>query len=266
MTGTRYFTPPRPRLFAHRGSAGAWPENTLPSFLAALAAGVVYLELDVWVTRDGVAVIHHDETALRTCGVDARICDLTLSELKKLDAGHGFNPDGGPEYPFRGRKIAVPTLTELFEVAPGALFNIEIKQGNPPVEDLIVDTVVQTGMEARVLLAAEQDEVMQRIRKGCGDIPTSLSFGELQDFYDWVGAGCRDPYAPPGKALQIPQTFGPLELVTQESVQAAHAAGLEMHVWTVNDRADMQRLFKLGVDGLMSDHPEVLIEEARQFK
>lgn len=259
---SRYFDPPRPRLFGHRGSAGHHPENTLPSFQAAVDAGLTYLELDVWGTKDGHIVVHHDETAWRTCGVPRRIPEMTLAQIKALDAGWGFSPDGGRTHPFRGRGVAIPTLEELFQAFPEVFFNIEIKQQAPPVEDLAMAVIRREGKEDAVLLAAEKDAVMARLRPACGEIPTSLSYRELAAFFAWVEKGCRGEYRAPGAALQIPRTYGGRTLVTPEAVQAAHAAGMEMHVWTVNDPEEMKSLLEMGVDGIMTDFPQLLAEVA----
>ncbi|BCR05356.1 glycerophosphoryl diester phosphodiesterase [Desulfuromonas versatilis] len=260
-----YLKPPPPRLFGHRGASAHFPENTLPAFRAAVEAGMPYLEMDVWATADGAVVVHHDETLQRLCGVDRRVSEITLAELRRMDAGWGFTPDGGG-HPFRGKGITVPTLDEVLKEFPTAFCNIEIKQSAPSIEQLVLDTVRGAGMEARVLLAAEQDAIMTRLRPLCGTIPTSLSYGETAAFFAWLGGGCKGDYQPPGVALQIPETWGGRLLVSAESVQAAHAVGLEVHVWTVNDPQSVERLLKLGVDGLMSDYPEMLAGVAGKHK
>lgn len=258
---SRYLEPPRPRLFGHRGASAHYPENTIPAFQAAIAAGAPYLELDVWATRDGVVVAHHDETLLRLCGDPRGISDVTLPELKTLDAGFGFSPDG-LNRPCIGQGITVPTLEEVFAAFPEAFFNIEIKQESPTIEARVLAAIEAAGVADRVLLAAEQDAIMQRLRQHCGPIPTSFSFGELATFFAWLQEGCRGDYRPPGVALQIPESWNGRPLVTAETVRAAHALGLEVHVWTVNETDAMERLLAIGVDGLMSDYPERLVAVA----
>jgi glycerophosphoryl diester phosphodiesterase len=258
---SRYLEQPRPRLFGHRGASAHYPENTLPAFQAAIAAGVPYLELDVWATADGHVVAHHDETLLRLCGDPRRVSDVTLAELKTLDAGFGFSPNGSNRPRFN-QGITVPTLAEVFASFPAAFFNIEIKQETPGIEEQVLAVIEAAGMANRVLLAAEQDTIMQRLRPLCGPIPTSFSFGELAAYFAWLESGCRENYRPPGAALQIPESWNGRTLVTAETVRAAHAFGLEVHVWTVNEPQDMERLLDLGVDGLMSDYPERLVAVA----
>ncbi len=262
---TRYFDQRPPRLYAHRGSSAHHPENTLPAFAAAVQAGLRYLELDVRATRDGAVVVHHDETLERLCGVEEKVADLPLDELRRLDAGFGFTQDEGETFPWRGKGIVVPTLEDVLQAFPDCFFNIEVKQGEPAIESAVLEVIRKTGREDAVLLAAERDDVMARLRPLCEGIPTSLCYGELERFFGWIGSGCAGEYVPPGEALQIPESYQEMVLVTPETIAAAHGVGMEMHVWTVNDVASMERLLKMGVDGVMSDYPERLVEVARRI-
>lgn len=259
---TRYFDLSTPRLFGHRGSSAALPENTLPAFRAALETGVPYLELDVWATRDGAVVVHHDRNLRRTCGLFRRVSALSVEELRRLDAGWGFSPDGGSTYPFRSQGIGVPLLEEVLTALPKAFVNIEIKQERPAIETLVLEVVRRTGSEARVLLASEKDGVMRRLRRLAGGIPTSCSRGEVAAFLKWVQSGMAGRYLPGGVALQVPETYQGIGIVTPQTVRAAHAAGLEVHVWTVNEPEEMRRLLAMGIDGLMSDRPDLLVAVA----
>lgn len=260
-----YFDLPKPRLFGHRGSAATHPENTLISFSAAVESGVPYLELDVWETRDGQIVVHHDETLQRTCGDERRVSDLSLHQLQRVDAGDAFSPDG-IGFPFRGRGVKVPTLREVLERFPEVRCNIEIKQENPPIEEQVLKTVRECAADERVLIASEKDTVLTRLRPQCGEIPTNLGYGEVAAFFAWLQQDCPQGYEPPGQALQIPAQWGELRLVTRASLAAAHRLGLEMHVWTVNEETQMKELLAMGVDGLMSDRPRLLAKVAGRFQ
>lgn len=261
---SRYFQSPRPRLFGHRGSSADFPENTLPAFAHTVAAGLPYLELDVRATSDGVVVVLHDESLLRTCGVEATVTSLSFAELQQFDAGATFTNDQGRSFPHRGFGIKVPTLSEVLLRFPDTLFNIEIKQEFPAIEKATLDVIHQTGMLDRVLLASENDAVMSRLRPLCEaqHVPTSFSYGELVNFFAWLQGGCASPYQPPAAALQIPESYEGQTLVTPQTVAAAHALNLEIHVWTINESADMERLLRMGVDGVMSDYPVVLMDTA----
>jgi glycerophosphoryl diester phosphodiesterase len=116
-----------------------------------------------------------------------------------------------------------------------------------------------------VLLAAEEDTILRRIRRRAPEIATSASYVEAHEFYGCCFAGSFAGYEPLARALQIPVRFGDVELVTEESLAAAHGQGLEMHVWTVNEEAEMERLLRLGVDGVMSDFPARLVAVAARL-
>lgn len=261
--GSGYFSAPRPRLFGHRGAAGVAPENTLPSFERAVADGAALLELDVHATRDGVVVVIHDPTLERTTDGSGSVRDFSFAELNRYDAGFHFG--SGASHPFRGRGVRIPALEELLEAFPTVPLNIEIKQADPPIEPLVVRLLADKQALDRVLLAAEDDTIMRRIRTSAPQVATSFSYGEVREFFERCFSGELAGYEPPGLALQIPPRFGDIELVTAETVEVAHRLGLEMHVWTINDEAEMERLLALGVDGLMSDFPGVLCRVAGRF-
>jgi glycerophosphoryl diester phosphodiesterase len=256
---TSFFDPPRPRLFAHRGSSADYPENTLPAFAAAVRAGIRYLELDVWATRDGKVVVHHDRTLRRTCGRFRRVTGLDFAELRRLDAGFGFTSGSGGDHPFRGEGILVPLLEEVLDAFPETLITVEVKQESPAIESLVMEAVKRADAADRILFATENDRVLRRLRRVCGTIPTSFSGKEIAAFLHWVQGGMQGDYRPPGAALQIPEMYGNHRLVSPETIHAAHAAGVEMHVWTVNEEADIRRLLAMGVDGVMSDWPVRLL-------
>ena len=123
----------RPLVFAHRGGGGLYPENTLEAFKYSVSMGVDVLELDVHSTSDGTLVVMHDSQVDRTTNGSGQVNQMTLVQLKKLDAGYGFTPDGGKTYPYRGRGITIPTLQEVFDALPDKTFNIEPKQAEPSI-------------------------------------------------------------------------------------------------------------------------------------
>ncbi|MFQ5666106.1 MAG: glycerophosphodiester phosphodiesterase [Candidatus Binatia bacterium] len=260
------FAGPTPRVFGHRGAAGLVPENTLPSFALALALGADVLELDVRASRDGVIVVMHDPTLERTTNGAGAVSDQLWSELRQLDAGARFTRDGR-DFPYRNQGVGVPTLESVLRQFPRASCNIEIKQEEPPIVAQVVALVHRLGAANRILLAAEHDAIMQEIRRHAGDIVTSFSAAEVADFVRRVQAVDLDDYHPAGRALQLPPRFGGIELVTGESVAAAHRCGLEMHVWTINQREEIEALLACGVDGIMSDLPglaRTVVDAARQ--
>lgn len=249
-----YFAGATPRVFGHRGAAGLAPENTIPSFALGLALGADMLELDVHASRDGVVVVFHDPTLERTTNGTGALRERSLYELQELDAGYNFTRDGR-DHPYRGHGLRIPTLESVLKDFPLAYCNIEIKQADPPMVAQVVEIIERLDAQHRVLLAAEHDAIMQEIRHLAGDIATSFCTGEVADFIGRVQAGSWEGYHPSGKALQIPPRFNEIELVTTDTVAAAHHRGLEVHVWTINDPDEMKRLLELGVDGIISDLP-----------
>ena len=251
---TGYFAGPTPRVFGHRGAAGLAPENTLPSFALGLALGADMLELDVHASRDGVIVVFHDPTLERTTNGTGAVRERSQYELQQLDAGYHYTRDGH-DYPYRGQGLRIPTLEAVLKDFPLTYCNIEVKQANPPIVAQVVEVIQRLDAQHRVLLAAEDDAIMQEIHHLAGDIATSFSATEVADFIARVQTGNWAGYRPSGQALQIPPRFNDIELVTKESVAAAHHRGLEVHVWTINDADEMKRLLALGVDGIISDVP-----------
>ena len=194
-----------PIAFAHRGGAARWPENTLVAFEGAIALGFRYLETDLHLTRDGVIVCLHDDTLERTTDGRGRVADLTLEELRRVDAGYRFSPDGRT-FPFRGQGITVPTLEETLALHPDVRLNVEIKQRQPPMERALWDAIDRLDAADRLLVAAEHDALVHRFRAVHPQraMPTSPGVRGVLRF--WLGVRTRlgrlDRY--PFQALQVP--------------------------------------------------------------
>src|SRR5262245_2678365 len=252
-----YFAIPRPIAIGHRGSAGDAPENTLLAFARGLAAGAAILESDVHLTRDDVPVLIHDGDVARVTEGSGAVRELSHAELRRLDAGHCFSPDGGRSHPFRGCGLFVPTLAEALAALPGARFNLELKQDLPGIVERTLEVVRAAGREERTLVTAADDPLMARLRAQIADdarpVAVGASVGDVLDFVRTAQDGGRPRPGP--MALQIPAEFAGRPLATRELVAHAHAHGVQVHVWTVNDPAEMARLLDLGVDGIVSDYP-----------
>jgi glycerophosphoryl diester phosphodiesterase len=208
----------------------------------------------VHATADGHVVVLHDETLDRTTDGHGLVREATLAQLERLDAGHHHRaPDG--TYPFRDRGMRVPTLAALLAAHPDVPLNIEIKQDQPPIEGVVLEVLDRYDARSCTLLAAEHGHIMTRIRAAAPEMLTSFAAPEVAEFVQRVRARDVAGYQAPGIALQVPARFGETEIVTPELVAAAHELDLEVHVWTVNDEPEMERLLDLGVDALMSDFP-----------
>jgi len=224
------------------------------AFAAGIAAGAERLELDVHATADGHVVVLHDATVDRTTDGTGAVRTLSLAAVKCLDAGYRFAGPAG-DFPFRGRGVRVPTLAEVLAAHPGVPLNIEIKQAEPPIEAAVLAVLDGYGAREQTLLAAEDAAIMARIRAAAPAMLTSFSAAEVADFVFRVREGRLGEYRPPGVALQVPPAYAGIPIVTPETVAAAHALGVEVHVWTIDEEAQMERLLDLGVDGIMTDFP-----------
>ena len=261
---SKFFSGPTPRLFAHRGASGEAPENTLAAFQRAASLGAVYMELDVHLSRDGQVVVMHDDTLERTTNGHGLVKEHGLAELHGLDAGYHFTPDGGETFPFRGQGVTIPLLADVLRRFPHVRFTVEIKQQEPPIEEQVIAVVREGGMAEAVILASEHEAVVTRARSLAPDIATNCAAAEVLAFMHRVFSQQLGDYRPPGRAFQIPPDYEGVALVTPQTVAAIHDLGAEVHVWTVNDRHEMERLFELGVDGIMSDFPGRLLAVAHE--
>ena len=261
---TNFFTGPTPRLFAHRGASGEAPENTMPAFQRAADLSIAYIELDVHLTSDGHVVVFHDETLERTTNGHGQVKDHTLAELQQLDAGYNFSSDDGKTFPFRGQGVTISLLIDVLRSFPQIRFTVEIKQKEPPIEEQVIAVVQECGVADTVVLASEHDAVVARVRSLAPAIATNCAAGEVFEFMQKVFTKQLDGYHPPGQAFQIPTEYESVTLVTAETVAAIHDSGAEVHVWTINDPQEMEKLFDLGVDGIMSDFPRRLLDVAQK--
>jgi glycerophosphoryl diester phosphodiesterase len=252
-----FFDVPVPTVIGHRGCAGEVPENTLASFERGLAEGAAILESDVHLTRDAVPVLLHDDRVDRNTNGSGRVAEFTLGELQRLDAGYRFTPDGGRSHPFRGQGFVIPTLEEALAAFPGARFNLELKEDLPGLVARTLKVVAEAGREDLTLLTAADEALMLDLRSQIESSGSGVAQGACtRDVADFIHSA-QDASAPkPGPmALQVPAAFGDQPLVTLKFVEHAHAHGLAVHVWTINETDEMRALLDLGVDGLVTDHP-----------
>ena len=261
-----YFTAAGFQVIAHRGGRGLGPENTLVAFRRSLAAGADVLEMDVRTTADGHLVVLHDATVDRTTDGRGAVKEMTLAQIKSLDAGYRWTADQGRSFPFRGRGITVPTLSEVLADFADTPLITEIKEKRPEVSQSICDLLHQHGQISRVLVASVHAGVLKRFRQVCPGAATSAGPSEALWFYLLSRAGLASLYSPGLQALQVPATFKGLAVVSPQFVAAAHGRNLTVAVWTVNAEETMRRLIAAGVDGIMTDYPDRLadiIEETR---
>ena len=251
---------PRPLVYAHRGGAALRPENTLPAFDHGLSLGADGLELDVHLSLDGVVVVHHDPTLERTTNGRGALRLKTAGELASIDAGYRFAPDGGP-FPYRGQGIGVPTLREVLARYQVPLI-IELKTPEPALARGVVDELRDAGALARVALGSFYSRALHAARGYEPRIVTGAAREETRWalYKSWVGWPIRRPAF---REFQVPERSGRTTIVTPRFIDHAHRARLAVKVWTVNERADVERLLAWGVDAIISDRPDVAVEVLR---
>jgi glycerophosphoryl diester phosphodiesterase len=254
-----YFDGDQVLVMAHRGGRGLRPENTLVAFQNAVALGVDVLEMDLHSTSDEVIVVMHDDTVDRTTDGSGPIHDYSLVELRSLDAGYHWSADEGVTTPYRGLGIVVPTLEEVLSGFPGILMNIEIKQSQPSIVAPVCQLIRDHGMVDRVLVASFDYDTIKAFRSACPEVATTAGENEVRLLYGLSLAYLGGLLSPGAEAVQVPEYFGNIHVLTQRFVDAAHGRNLEVHAWTINEVADMQRLLDLGVDGIITDYPDRLL-------
>lgn len=251
---------PRPLVMAHRGGRGQWPPNTLFAFQRAVALGVDVLEMDIHLTKDDAIVVRHDPTVDATTNSSGAIRDMTLAQVKALDAGHTWTEDGGSTFPFRGQGITIPTLEEVLDAFPNVRLNIDIKPEDRVIVPLFARMLRDYDRLENVLVASFHDAQLTYFRELCPGTATAAGMRETLSLFVLNSFFLGTAYQPKAEAFQLPEYHGRLHLVTERFVRTAHAHNMQVHVWTVNEVEDMRRLLDWGVDGLITDYPERLVE------
>lgn len=240
-----------PRIIAHRGSSGRAPENTLHAMRCAVdedrAGG---LELDLQRSADGEVVVLHDETVDRTTDGHGRADQLALDALRELDAGYHF---AGGE--FRGRGIRIPTLREVLEAFPGTWLSLDLKQGDAATERGTVALLREYGRQTDVVVSAEQPGPAARLRHLAPELPGFLDRRAARSFWIRHRLHCFVGWRAQGQTLQIPVRHGRHDLGSAQLIRDAHARGLRVVYWTINEPALARQLFARGADGVITDWP-----------
>ena len=247
-------------VIAHQGGKGYRPDNTMAAFEHAWDLGADVLEMDLHSTQDGVIVLMHDDTVDDTTNGSGPIQRFSLLELQELDAGYNWTADQGATYPFRSQGIRVPTLEEVFRTFPEARMNIEIKQSEPSIVQPLCKLIRDHGMTERVLIASFDQDTIRAFREACLEVATTAGEVEVYLLYGLSFVGLGNLYSPSAEAVQVPEQRGSIYVLLPRFVKAAQGRNMDVHVWTVNEVEDMQRMLDLGVDGIITDYPDRLLE------
>ena len=228
-----------------------WPQNTMTAFQGAVGLGYRYLETDVHVSADRRVVIFHDDQLQNLTDGSGPVWERSWDELHLLDAAHHFDPEHG--HPLRGRGIGIPLLEEVLATFPDCMLNIDLKQEG--IEQVLADLITRLRAEDRILVASFHDRRIGRFREATrGRVATSAGPGELAAVV--AGARLRRHLDGPADAYQVPDWLA--RRAGRGWIAAAHNSGKHVHAWTVNDPSEMHRLLDLGVDGIVTDRPDLL--------
>lgn len=243
---TPYFAAPKPRVLAHRGLALGVPENTLAAFERAVAAGADYVETDVNASADGVAVVLHDPTLDRIVGRADRVSDLTLDQLQAIDLGDG---------------VRFVTLRDALEALPGTRFNIDIKSAD--VAGPAAAAIQAAGAVDRVLITSFSGARRRAATALLGErVATSASASEFVPALLLAKLGLTPLVRFALRrvdAVQIPMRIFGIATTTRRTVARLQAAGVEVHVWTINDVSVAKGLLERGVDGIVTDRADLML-------
>lgn len=251
------FQTDRPLVFAHRGGAKLAPENTIPALDNGMRLGSDGFEIDVQLSSDGIPVVIHDHLLDRTTDRTGPVSALTADQLARVDAGFHFQLDGA--YPFRGQGIGVPRLDEVLARYPDARIIIEMKGGQPELARAVGQSIKKAGALKRICVGSFYQGSINAIRAEHPDVTTSASQEEARwtlhrSWVRWPWRAKR-----PWVAFQLPEKAGWMRVVSPGFLRHVHRDGHAVQVWVVNDRDDIRRLLDWGVDGIISDRPDIAI-------
>ncbi len=236
-----------PIIFAHRGASAHAPENTLASFDLALSQGADVIELDTRLSEDGEVVVIHDPTVDRTTNGHGRVAQLSLTELRSLDAGSFFSEK------YRGQKI--PLLEEVFEAVGKSMFiNVELKNYaalHVSLIEKVCALVTKHDMGKRVIFSSFLASNLKRAKHLLPEVPRGLLAHA-----GWMGAWARSFGFSFGDYVALHPN---LTDVTKQQIVRVHRLKRYVHVWTVNKTEDMVRLNNWGVDGIYTDDPQLAL-------
>jgi glycerophosphoryl diester phosphodiesterase len=265
---------------SHRGGAKEFPENTLFAYAESLKAGSDMIEADVYQTADGELVVIHDASVDRTTNGSGAVNTMTLAQLKALDAAYWFTPGSearrnspGP-HPYRGmatgavtpppgysaNDFRIPTLRELLQRFPDTLINLELKpdeRGAGSYEGKLAALLAEYGRSDDVIVASFLDSASAVFKAQAPQVSTSVPTAQVAVSVV-TGQGPSAGATLGHDAFQVPIEFSGVPVTSQEFVDDAHAQGMAVHVWTIDDAATMRELLCMGVDGIMTDRPSVL--------
>lgn len=255
----KFFTP-NPVVLAHRGDSKRFPENTLPAFRSALEMKVDVIETDVHITKDGVVVIWHNDDLEMLCGEKTAVYEKTYDELMEYDAGAFFVDEQGNR-PFAGKGITLPRFDELLELDANQRINVDMKDPKPELVHALADLLRKHNAAERVCVASFHSQNILLLRQIMPEALTSFTLNEVIKYVFSINLGFGFLWKQlPSCVFQMPEKEHGIRLLTKRLIRYCHKRGVKIQIWTINDADEMKRLLSMGVDGLFTDDPALMID------
>ena len=247
----------RTLVIPHGGGDGLFPENTMYAYEQTMAMGADVVDVDVRKSRDGVLIAFHDATTTRITGTTRTVARSTFAELAKLDAGWSFTK--GNANPFRNKGIAIPSLESILKRFPRALLSLDLKDESTGMNEPLCTLLTRFRRTNDVFVGSNSDEQILQFRKQCPGVRTSATMVDVYASQD--ARASKDPdFVPAVSVDQPPFRMGGRTLVDRASLDWAHAHGIAILTWVVNDTPSLQHLVDIGVDGIYTSYPDRLLK------
>lgn len=253
------------RVIAHRGDSKYYPENSLLAFQSAIDLGVDVIETDVHISSDGIIFVWHDDHSEQLDGDISDICKKSWEELKELDLGYLYIDNDGKR-PFSNSGIKLIPFEKVLEEFPNTKFNVDLKDKSRELVEGFLAILERQNAFDRVIVASFHTENLKYIRSLSDKVVTSFGKSEVLTWVVLSKLGLLRMVSkffkniPP--VIQVPYSSGSLRVVTRRFIKVLHKRGVKIQVWTINEKDQMEHLYKMGVDGIMTDDPRLLIEVA----
>ncbi|PKR78780.1 glycerophosphodiester phosphodiesterase [Halalkalibacillus sediminis] len=265
-----FFDQEDPLVIAHQGGEHLAPSSTMEAFENAVELGVDVLETDLHISKDGYLVAIHDPTVDRTTDSSGLVAEMTLDELKSLDAGYYFK-DEQEQFPFRDQDVQLITVEELFEAFPDMKFEFEIKDTNPydrmeEISERLASLITEHQMKDQVLIASFDQEILDTFKEYAPGVALVGGRQEVTKFVVFHKFFVRNLYRPDVDAVQVPLEESGFDLTSENIIDGADRIDLQLHYWTINDQDQMRDLLEAGADGILTDRPDLLLEVIEELK
>lgn len=248
----------RPLVIPHAGGDALFPENTLYAYEHSMAMGGDVVDADVSLTADGIPIAFHDSTLERTTNGTGRVQDLTLDDITKLDAAWNFHPD--QNFPLRGMGITVPTIETILLAFPHKLTTLDLKDLRPEAVEPICSLLTSLHRTDDVYVGVDTDEQVMLFRQSCPQVQTSGTSAERKAARAARSAGDTTFVSAQLVGQPAFRADDGTKRITADYLAFSHRLGIAVLTWVVDDPADMTDLINMGIDGIYTRRPDLMIQ------